>query len=77
MRNQTKNLHRYFLILTININSRDGGHMRPMEEEYEGIKKFVTGDSIIKKELLKFIRPVPNSTYNINDSKGCGLDSVI
>ena len=38
--------------------------------------------NVFKKELLKFIRPVPNSTYNINDSKGltlqdCGLDSVI
>ena len=26
--------------------------------------------NVFKKELLKFIRPVPNSTYNINDSKG-------
>ena len=25
--------------------------------------------NVFKKELLKFIRPVPNSTYNINDSK--------
>ena len=33
--------------------------------------------NVFKKELLKFIRPVPNSTYNINDSKGRGLDSVI
>ena len=29
--------------------------------------------NIRKKELLKFIRPVPNSTYNINDSKGLTL----
>ena len=28
---------------------------------------------VFKKELLKFIRPVPNSTYNINDSKGLTL----
>ena len=40
------NLHRYFLILTIIIiNISDGGYIHPMEkEEYEGIKKFVTGD---------------------------------
>ena len=38
--------------------------------------------NVFKKELLKFIRPEPNSTYNINDTKGlkllylqdCGLD---
>ena len=29
--------------------------------------------NVFKKELLKFIRPVPNSTYNINDSKGLTL----
>ena len=29
--------------------------------------------NVIKKELLKFIRPEPNSTYNINDSKGLTL----
>ena len=28
---------------------------------------------MFKKELLKFIRPVPNSTYNINDTKGLKL----
>ena len=40
--------------------------------------------NVFKKELLNFITPVPNSTYNINDSKGLtlhtrldGLDSVI
>ena len=26
--------------------------------------------NVFKKELLKFIRPEPNSTYNINDTKG-------
>ena len=38
--------------------------------------------NVFKKELLKFIRPEPNSAYNINDTKGlkllylqdCGLD---
>ena len=35
--------------------------------------------NMFKKELLKFIRPEPNSTYKINDTKGlklltdCGL----
>ena len=29
--------------------------------------------NVFKKELLKFIRPVPNSTYIINDSKGLTL----
>ena len=29
--------------------------------------------NVFKKKLLKFIRPVPNSTYNINDSKGLTL----
>ena len=29
--------------------------------------------NMFKKELLKFITPVPNSTYNINDSKGLTL----
>ena len=29
--------------------------------------------NVFKKELLKFIRPVPNSTCNINDSKGLKL----
>ena len=29
--------------------------------------------NVFKKELLKFITPVPNSTYNINDSKGLTL----
>ena len=29
--------------------------------------------NVFKKELLKFIRPEPNSTYNINDSKGLTL----
>ena len=28
---------------------------------------------MFKKELLKFIRPEPNSTYNINDTKGLKL----
>ena len=28
---------------------------------------------MFKKELFKFIRPVPNSTYSINDSKGLTL----
>ena len=28
---------------------------------------------VFKKELLKFIRPEPNSTYNINDTKGLKL----
>ena len=38
--------------------------------------------NVLKKELVKFIRPEPNSTYNINNTKGlklltdCGLDSV-
>ena len=38
--------------------------------------------NVLKKELVKFIRPEPNSTYNINDTKGlkliidCGWDSV-
>ena len=26
--------------------------------------------NVFKKELLKFIRPEPNSTYNINDNQG-------
>ena len=36
--------------------------------------------NVFEKELLKFIRPKPNSPYNINDTKGlnylqdCGLD---
>ena len=29
--------------------------------------------NVFKKELLKFIRPEPNSTYNINDTKGLKL----
>ena len=29
--------------------------------------------NVFKKELLKFIRPEPNSTYSINDSKGLTL----
>ena len=29
--------------------------------------------NVFKKGLLKFIRPVPNFTYNINDSKGLTL----
>ena len=29
--------------------------------------------NVFKKELLKFIRPEPNSTYNINDIKGLKL----
>ena len=29
--------------------------------------------NMFKKKLLKFITPVPNSTYNINDSKGLTL----
>ena len=28
---------------------------------------------VFKKELLKFIRPEPNPTYNINDAKGLEL----
>ena len=28
---------------------------------------------MFKKELLKFIRPEPNPTYNINDAKGLEL----
>ena len=28
---------------------------------------------MFKKELLKFIRPEPNSTYNVNDTKGLKL----
>ena len=28
---------------------------------------------VFKKELLKFIRPEPNSTYNVNDTKGLKL----
>ena len=28
---------------------------------------------MFKKELLKFVRPDPNSTYNINDTKGLKL----
>ena len=28
---------------------------------------------MFKKELLKFIRPEPNSTYNIKDTKGLKL----
>ena len=28
---------------------------------------------VFKKELLKLIRPEPNSTYNINDTKGLKL----
>ena len=28
---------------------------------------------MFKKELLKFIRPEQNSTYNINDTKGLKL----
>ena len=45
MRNHAMNFHRYFLILTIIINSSDGWYIHPMkEEEYEVIKKLVTGD---------------------------------
>ena len=29
--------------------------------------------NVFQKELLKFIRPEPNSTYNINDTKGLNL----
>ena len=29
--------------------------------------------NVLKKELVKFIRPEPNSTYNINDTKGLKL----
>ena len=29
--------------------------------------------NVFKKELLKFIRPEPNSSYNINDTKGLKL----
>ena len=29
--------------------------------------------NVFKKELLKFIRPEPNSTYNINNTKGLKL----
>ena len=29
--------------------------------------------NVFKKELLKFIRPEPNPTYNINDTKGLKL----
>ena len=29
--------------------------------------------TVFKKELLKFIRPEPNSTYNIHDTKGLKL----
>ena len=29
--------------------------------------------NVFRKELLKFIRPEPNSTYNINDTKGLKL----
>ena len=29
--------------------------------------------NVFKKELLKFIRPEPNSSYNINDTKGIKL----
>ena len=32
--------------------------------------------NMFKKELLKFIRPEPNSTYNINDTKGLKLLTV-
>ena len=28
---------------------------------------------MFKKELLKYIRPEPNSTYNVNDTKGLKL----
>ena len=28
---------------------------------------------VFKKELLKYIRPEPNSTYNVNDTKGLKL----
>ena len=29
--------------------------------------------NVFKKELLKFVRPEPNSTYNVNDAKGLKL----
>ena len=33
--------------------------------------------NVFKKELLEFIRPVPNSTYNINDTKGLKLLTIL
>ena len=33
--------------------------------------------NVFKKELLKFIRPEPNCTYNINDIKGLKLLTIL
>ena len=33
--------------------------------------------NVFKKELLEFIRPVPNSTYNINNTKGLKLLTIL